>query len=371
VLIKFFNEDRLKEILRDITGTCEYKHDNGEISQVSVKIAGMGTKRIRIAGLPPEVKEATIKESLPKYGEIGNIRGEIWAAIYRYKVFNGIKIVEIKLKRHMPSHLTIAGNNALISYDGQPPTCYRCNEPGHQQAECPRRKRLDLPTHGMQSTWDDIVSNATRDTHQIMPTRQSDNGIRNRQLSPSRIVNKSPNPDTRVQAQDMQELSSGIGRQTPDALPQSLIPEHLSMDTQETITRSVDAPDQGNECELPSIMPHNIDKQDTPVDRATGETETMMTHNNELEGETNKMEQRHLYGNVRDEDPSTEGHSLASPSTSTSRPKKLKTDCDDPALRTRNRSKTKSRTSANKQCPLPPPSPSLTYNTECNIHTGY
>jgi len=76
-------------------------------------------------------------------------------------------------------------------------------------------------------------------------------------------VNKSPNPDTRVQAKDMQVLSSGIGRNIPDALPQSLIPEHLSMDTQETITRSVDAPDQGDECEQPSIMPHNIDQQDT------------------------------------------------------------------------------------------------------------
>jgi len=31
----------------------------------------MGTKRIRIAGLPPEVKKAAIRESLNKYGEIG------------------------------------------------------------------------------------------------------------------------------------------------------------------------------------------------------------------------------------------------------------------------------------------------------------
>ena len=76
------------------------------------------------------------------------------------------------------------------------------------------------------------------------------------------------------------------------------------MDTQETITRSVDAPDQGNECEQPSIMTHNIDQQDTHVDRATVETETMMSHNNELEGETNKPERRHLYDNVRDKDPS-------------------------------------------------------------------
>ena len=81
VFIKFFNEDRMKEILWDTNGTCEYKHNNGEISQVIVEIAGTGTKRIRLAGLPPEVKEATIKESLSKYGEIGHIRDEMWAAI--------------------------------------------------------------------------------------------------------------------------------------------------------------------------------------------------------------------------------------------------------------------------------------------------
>jgi len=78
VFIKFFNEDRMKEILRDTNGACEYKHNNGEISQVSVEIAGKGTKRIRIAGLQPEVKKATKKEDLSKSGEIVHIRDEMW-----------------------------------------------------------------------------------------------------------------------------------------------------------------------------------------------------------------------------------------------------------------------------------------------------
>ena len=45
VYIKFTNEDWLKEVLQDTNGLCEYKHDNGEISQVRVEVAGMGTKR--------------------------------------------------------------------------------------------------------------------------------------------------------------------------------------------------------------------------------------------------------------------------------------------------------------------------------------
>ena len=38
MFIKFFNEDKMKEILRDTNGTCEYKHDNSEISQVIVEM---------------------------------------------------------------------------------------------------------------------------------------------------------------------------------------------------------------------------------------------------------------------------------------------------------------------------------------------
>jgi len=72
----------------------------------------------------------------------------------------------MKIKQHLPSHMSIAGNDAIISYDGQPPTCYRCNETGHQQLECPRRKRLGLnSTTQPTPTWADIVSNKTQEQH--------------------------------------------------------------------------------------------------------------------------------------------------------------------------------------------------------------
>ena len=91
----------------------------------------MGRKKVRIACLPPEIKEQTVKEHLTKYGEIIRIRDELWAPAYRYKVYNGVRIAEIKLKKHIPSHLSIAGTDAMISYDSHAPTCYSCNEIGH------------------------------------------------------------------------------------------------------------------------------------------------------------------------------------------------------------------------------------------------
>jgi hypothetical protein len=39
-------------------------------------------------------------------------------------VSNGIRIVVIGLKKHTPSHMSIAGNRVLISYEGY-------NEPRH------------------------------------------------------------------------------------------------------------------------------------------------------------------------------------------------------------------------------------------------
>jgi hypothetical protein len=44
VFIKFYCEDKMKEILRGTSEICEYKHENGAISHVRIEIAGMGIK---------------------------------------------------------------------------------------------------------------------------------------------------------------------------------------------------------------------------------------------------------------------------------------------------------------------------------------
>jgi len=46
----------------------------------------MGTKKITIASLPPEVKQNEIRASMSRYGEVENIRDEVWTSAYRYKV---------------------------------------------------------------------------------------------------------------------------------------------------------------------------------------------------------------------------------------------------------------------------------------------
>jgi len=74
VYIKFVSAERMQSILQNIQGHQEYKHDNGEISIVNVELAGTGVRRVRVAGLPPEVKEPVLRDAMSKYGDVKDIR---------------------------------------------------------------------------------------------------------------------------------------------------------------------------------------------------------------------------------------------------------------------------------------------------------
>jgi hypothetical protein len=60
----------------------------------------------------------------------------------RYPVDNGVRQVTMVLSRHAPSHLTVAWQRVLLSYEGQQPTCYGCGEPGHMYQGCPARHKM-------------------------------------------------------------------------------------------------------------------------------------------------------------------------------------------------------------------------------------
>ncbi|PIK39500.1 putative zinc finger CCHC domain-containing protein 3-like [Apostichopus japonicus] len=55
-------------------------------------------------------------------------------------VLNGHRQVRIDLKQDIPSFLFIAGHKADVRYPGQPRTCFRCWETGHEAKVCPNKK---------------------------------------------------------------------------------------------------------------------------------------------------------------------------------------------------------------------------------------
>lgn len=106
---------------------------------MQIELAGMGTKRIRIANLPPEEHDSVIQSALAKYAEVKDIKEESWSRAYRDPVSNGIRIAVVALKHHIPS-MSLVGNRVLI-YEGQPLAYYGYNESGHQYQACPHRRK--------------------------------------------------------------------------------------------------------------------------------------------------------------------------------------------------------------------------------------
>jgi hypothetical protein len=140
VFIKFQNDEQAQNTLQATSGQMTYQHENGESYNVFIEHAGMGTKRIRIANLPPEVPNSIIRDALATYGDVLEIIEESWSKAYRYSVSNGIRVAVTRLKKSVPSNMTIGGTRVIITYENQPPTCYVCNTMGHQSQECPKRK---------------------------------------------------------------------------------------------------------------------------------------------------------------------------------------------------------------------------------------
>jgi hypothetical protein len=159
VFIKLRDKESVEEFLNKTGGQVGYKYPTGELYQVNITLAGLGRKRIRIANLAPEVASDIFRNTLTPYGQITEIQNEKWSKQYRYCVDNGVRVVTMHLKRHVPSHLTVAGQIILLYYKGQPSKCYGCGEVGHMIQGCQNRRRQEtIKEHITTTTYASIVT---------------------------------------------------------------------------------------------------------------------------------------------------------------------------------------------------------------------
>ena len=71
VYIKFREPQRMQAILTATQGQENFRHVNGEISKVRIEAVRLEMRRVRVASLPPEVEDKTLKMAMVAYGEIG------------------------------------------------------------------------------------------------------------------------------------------------------------------------------------------------------------------------------------------------------------------------------------------------------------
>jgi hypothetical protein len=178
ICIKLMGNECVQALLWVTCGQAKYKHNNGEISIVCIDMADMDTKKIRIANLPLEVPDESLRSTLSPFGKIMTIQEEKWSRTYRYAVANGIPQVTMTLTQHIPSHLTIAGHRLLLSYEGQPLTCYGCGEIRHVYHACPKKQKggkvtskeqtstyAYIAAHGTPPRWEPQENKAERVAH--------------------------------------------------------------------------------------------------------------------------------------------------------------------------------------------------------------
>ena len=168
-------------VLQPIQGDLDFHHENWEISKVTFEIAGVGSRRILVSPLPSHVTETQITNGMSTYGYIKKIHDEVSLHAYRFKVKPGVRLVDISLRKHIHSQIKLDGHRAVISYEGQPMTFYRCSEQGHQINGYQSRK---IP--GSQQTsydansWTNMVKCGTKKAQSV-----GNNGTNDVSLSPN------------------------------------------------------------------------------------------------------------------------------------------------------------------------------------------
>jgi hypothetical protein len=162
VYIKFRDDSRMQDVLHSTRRQVEYRHTNGEISMVRIETAGLGCRGVRIPKLPRNCQMEYYGQTCPGTEKSKRSRR---SHAYNYTVANDIRVAMTSLAKHIPSHITVAGNRVPVFYDGQPMVCYGCHENGHLYHVCPMRRRVRETLHTAATTsWADIAAGGTGKT---------------------------------------------------------------------------------------------------------------------------------------------------------------------------------------------------------------
>lgn len=90
---------------------------------------------VRVLDLPPAMKHTTVIDFLTQYGEVKSVTRERWKNFFP-GIYNGVRVLHMKLKQQIPSFVTILGHLTGISYPGQQKSCRWCERAAHPGQKC-------------------------------------------------------------------------------------------------------------------------------------------------------------------------------------------------------------------------------------------
>lgn len=145
VFVKLASPELCETVVRTFDGKLKFKHNDGNVGEVSVDHAGFGVRTIRIFELPFEITAEQITRVISQYGRVLSHVAERWSTAHKFPVLNGVRQLKVELRRHIPSYVTVCGFRAIVMYDDQPKTCGLCGSAGHMRAQCIQRRVAQLP----------------------------------------------------------------------------------------------------------------------------------------------------------------------------------------------------------------------------------
>ena len=89
---------------------------------------------VTVLHVPHELNDCAVRYVLGRYGKV--ISGRFLTFSEYPEVYNGIRQYKIVLKENIPSSVNLGGRSCWVRYRGQPRTCLKCGEKGHEAKEC-------------------------------------------------------------------------------------------------------------------------------------------------------------------------------------------------------------------------------------------
>lgn len=90
---------------------------------------------VRVHDLPPTVNNVAVHTYMQQFGTVTSVTKERWKH-YFPGVYNGVRVVHIRLRKPIPSYITVSNHQSLCTYKGQKPSCRVCGKAAHPKQKC-------------------------------------------------------------------------------------------------------------------------------------------------------------------------------------------------------------------------------------------
>ena len=291
LVVRFKQQEQLEDGLRRLGEVTQFKDSNGNTFDVPITSSLNPGRNSRITistfikWVPIEMDFKLVEKALAEYGTVVessrisiNPTGDNGKAC---KVETERIRVAMRLKKDIPTTVTVDGVNLRVFYAGQPPTCNKCKRPGHIVKDCPKKKRGWEADDTEETDNDDAANNTAANSPDPTLLQQGEaQGQQNEPENPPKAPPAQPTPQGKNQKQKkqlkkdhraalrlQQELNKQVeGHERPLSDGQRNEPLGKVGDQQQQLVQSVgDQPEASTSQNTMSIEPCNEEMGTTPA----------------------------------------------------------------------------------------------------------